>query len=474
MEHFGRHLSAIFIASIILTAFLVTVSNDVAAETYGDYNFFVDDQGRATITGYTGPGGDVVIPAVMLNGTVEHPTVGIGVGAFYECTSLTTVTIPDSVTTIGDYAFYGCNVLTSVTIPDSVTYIGTNAFYYCTALTSVIVPDNVTAIGYATFAYCFSLTSVTIPDSVTTIGGFAFIYCPSIRTIDIPDNVTVIGERAFFNCQSLISIIIPGNVTVIGDYAFSMCTALTTVFIQDGVGSIGVGAFIACTALTTVSIPDSVTAISERAFQQCSSLNSVTLASNVTSIGTAAFADCGNMTEMTFLGNAPACGPDWLSDHDPSLRIYFINGSTGFTTPMWEGANTTRIERPERPQVIQAIQEGDDVTVHWNATNIPGKGAITGFEVLFGTDPNASTMTRFSTVDASVMNETVTGLTSGTTYSFGIKAVNIAGPSSISNTIAVEVKGPDTSTGLPVLPLAIVVVAMLAAISMFFIMRGRK
>jgi hypothetical protein len=472
--HFIRYLSMIFIASIISTTFLVVTSNDAAAEIFGDYNFFIDAQGNATITGYSGPGGDIVIPAKMLNGTVEHPVVGIGVGAFYECVSLTTITIPDTIKTIGDYAFYSCSNLTSITIPDSVTYIGTYAFYYCTALTSIVIPNNITSIGYATFSYCFSFTSITIPDNVKTIGGFAFIYCPSLRTITLPESVTAIGERAFFNCASLTSITIPGNVTTIGDYAFSMCNDLTSVSIQDGVSSIGIGAFLSCPSLTSVNIPDSITTIGERAFQKCTSLTSFVLASKVTSIATGAFADCDNMIEMTFLGNAPTCGPDWLSDHNSSLRIYFVNGSSGFTTPLWEGVNTTGINQPDRPQLLQAFLEDKKVIVYWEAQNVPGKGSITGFEVFFGTDQDTSTWTRYSSVNASITNETINGLTPGTTYYFGIKAMNIAGPSPISNTIAVEVEELNISTGLPIIPLIVIAVAFLAAIMTYLISRKKS
>lgn len=463
-----------FIASIISAAFLVTTSNDTVAEIYGDYIFFIDAQGNATITGYSGPGGDIAIPAKMLNGTVEYPTVGIGVGAFYECTSLTAITIPDSITTIGDYAFYGCSNLISVTIPDSVNYIGTYAFNYCASLTSVIIPDNVTAIGTATFAYCFNLVSITIPDSVETIGGFAFIYCPSLGSITMPESLTSIGERAFFNCAALTSIIIPSNMTTIGDYAFSMCTSLTSVTIKNGVSSIGIGAFLTCPSLINVSIPDSITSIGERAFQQCASLTSVMIPNNVTAIGTYAFTDCSNMTEMTFMGNAPTCGSDWISGHDPSLHINFINGSSGFTTPVWEGVNTTCIQQPDRPQLLRASSEGNMVTVHWEAMNVPGKGSITGFEVFFGTNPDTNTWTRYSSVNASVTNETIDGLTSERTYYFGIKAVNIAGPSPISNTIAVDIEESNVSTGLPILPLAVIAVAMLAAISLSLILRRKN
>ena len=98
----------------------------------------------------------------------------IGDGAFYDCTSLTSITIPESVTSIGDYAFSDCTSLTSITIPESVTSIGAYAFDDCTSLTSVIIPEGVTSIGYCAFSDCTSLTSVIIPQSVTSIGNYAF------------------------------------------------------------------------------------------------------------------------------------------------------------------------------------------------------------------------------------------------------------------------------------------------------------
>jgi hypothetical protein len=113
---------------------------------------------------------DVIIPAIY-NGL---PVKEIGNSAFSDCTSLTSVVIPDSVTSIGYDAFKACYSLTSVSIPDSVTSIGNYAFAYSTSLTSVVIPDSVTSIGYSAFSNCTSLTSVVIPDSVTSIGYDAF------------------------------------------------------------------------------------------------------------------------------------------------------------------------------------------------------------------------------------------------------------------------------------------------------------
>ena len=129
--------------------------------------------------------------------------------AFWNCKSLTSVHIPDSVTSIGKGAFWGCESLTSIHIPDSVTNIEEYAFYHCTSLTSVHIPDSVTTIRKMAFWECTSLTSVHIPDSVTTIGNGAFSECESLTSVHIPDSVTSIRNRAFWGCESLTSIIIP-------------------------------------------------------------------------------------------------------------------------------------------------------------------------------------------------------------------------------------------------------------------------
>ena len=130
----------------------------------------------------------------------------IGYEAFWDCSSLTSVTIPDSVTTIGGYAFSNCYSLTSVTIPDSVTEIGYDAFESCSSLTSVTIGDSVTTIGMYAFRDCHSLTSVTIPDSVTTIEEWAFRSCSNLTSVTISDSVTTIGNYAFIYCSRLISV----------------------------------------------------------------------------------------------------------------------------------------------------------------------------------------------------------------------------------------------------------------------------
>ena len=136
--------------------------------------------------------------------TIREGTKWIGGQCFEGCTSLTSVTIPNSVTSIGEYAFDRCTGLTSVTIPNSVTYL--SGFSNCFSLTSVTIPESVTSIGIEAFRYCTSLTSITIPNSVTSIDQRAFNGCYGLTSITIPNSVTSIGQNAFFACSNLTSV----------------------------------------------------------------------------------------------------------------------------------------------------------------------------------------------------------------------------------------------------------------------------
>ena len=187
--------------------------------------------------------------------------------AFYGCVKLTGITIPNGVTSIGHYAFDGCTGLTSINIPNSVTSIGIGVFYGCTGLTNIDIPNSVTSIGQSTFYGCTGLTSVTIGNSVTSIGKEAFRECTGLTSINIPNSVTSIGQSAFYGCTGLTNIDIPNSVTSIGQSAFYGCTGLTSINIPESVTSIGQSAFIGFTGLTSVTIPNSVTSIGYSAFE---------------------------------------------------------------------------------------------------------------------------------------------------------------------------------------------------------------
>jgi len=182
--------------------------------------------------------------ALVVPSTYEgKPVTSIGGSAFYVCTSLASVTIPDSVTSIGEDAFRGCSNLSSVWIPDSVTNIGNHAFAGCSSLTSMTIPDSVTSIGIRAFSGCSSLTSVTIGNSVTSIGNWAFTGCSSLTSVTIGDSVTSIGDFAFTGCSSLTSVTIGDSVTSIGDWAFYDCSSLRNITFEGNAPLIGTGAF---------------------------------------------------------------------------------------------------------------------------------------------------------------------------------------------------------------------------------------
>ena len=170
---------------------------------------------------------------VVIASTYEgKPVTSIGSRAFYGCSSLTSVTIPDSVTSIGSTAFSLCSSLTSIVIPQGILSIEDFTFFSCSSLTSVTIPDSVTSIGSNAFEYCSSLTSIVIPQGIPRIEDSAFHGCSSLTSVTIPDSVISIGSNAFYDCSSLTSIIIPDSVTSIGNSAFYNCKNLIWVYFE--------------------------------------------------------------------------------------------------------------------------------------------------------------------------------------------------------------------------------------------------
>ena len=291
---------------LFLMAFLPMMASAGAVEINGIYYNLVSKVKTAEVTqNPNGYSGKVTIPKTVKYGGKEY-----------------------SVTSIGD-AFAGCGDLTSVTIPNSVTSIGENAFQYCSGLTSVTIPNSVTSIGEIAFQHCSSLTSVTIPNSVTSIGEQAFQYCSGLTSVTISSSVTTIPNYAFENCTSLTSVTIPNSVTSIGYYAFRDCSGLTSVTIPNSVTSIYDYAFAGCSGLTSVTIPNST--IGECAFYKCSGLTSITIGSGVIAIYSMAFAECPELTDVY-------CNAKKPSDTDPDDGEEDYEGGLFSETNAFEGS----------------------------------------------------------------------------------------------------------------------------------------
>jgi len=337
-----------------------------------DFTFTENPDYTITITGYTGEGGDITIPAII-NGL---PVITIGDRAFYENKIITGVTIPASVTSIGSYAFHYCSGLTGeLTIPNGVTSIGNAAFQLCSGLTGELtIPAGVTSIGSVAFNICRGLTGVTIPASVTSIGRNAFWQCAELIAISVGDAnpFYMSADGVLFNKDqtTLIrcpggkvgSYTIPASVTTIGDYAFCNCSGLTgELTISSSVTSIGSSAFRYCTSLTAITvadanwfymsadgvlfnidqtmliqcpsgktgsyaIPQSVATIGDYAFYRCSGLTGdLRIPVGVTSIGISAFYYCSGLTgELTIPAGVTSIG---------DYTFYRCSGLTGVTIP---------------------------------------------------------------------------------------------------------------------------------------------
>ena len=176
---------------------------------------------------------------------------------------------------IGNQAFDGCSSLTSLTLPSSVTSIGSSAFSGCSGLTSLTLPSSVTSIEWSAFSGCSGLTSLTLPSSVTSIGGSAFSGCSGLTSLTLPSSVTEIGSSAFSGCSGLTSLTLPSSVSSIGSFAFSGCSGLTSLTLPSCVTSIGESAFRGCSSLASLTLPSSVTSIGKSAFEGCSGLTSI-------------------------------------------------------------------------------------------------------------------------------------------------------------------------------------------------------
>lgn len=228
----------------------VVASGQDAVEIDGIYYNLISKNQTAEVTENPNKySGDVIIPESVTYKGVNYVVIAIADLAFFSCDNLTSITIPNSVTTIGIWAFEGCDGLTSITIPSGVTSIGESAFYGCSGLTSITIPGSVKSIGNWVFAFCTGLTSITILNGVTNIEN-TFFRCTALSSVILPNTLTSIGHDAFSDCTALTSITIPNNVSSICSLSFSGCTNLISIIIGSGIKEIDFYAFSFCNSLT--------------------------------------------------------------------------------------------------------------------------------------------------------------------------------------------------------------------------------
>ena len=241
--------------------------------------------------------GDITIPSTIVHEGEEYNVKEIVNEAFYNCSNLLSLMIPNSITKIGDKAFYGCERLKRLVLPDEMEELPNNMCGSCTQLTDVTLPSRLRTLSAGAFSDCVSLASISLPEDLVEIGNGAFDNCISLTSIVIPHHVSILGNSAFHSCINLASIRLPDNLSRIPNSCFATCLKLSEINLPDGIDAIGTDAFANCESLSHLTIPNSVTYIDSRAFAG-SSLTSVDFLSTDTKIGEGLFTGCKQLTSI--------------------------------------------------------------------------------------------------------------------------------------------------------------------------------
>ena len=295
---------------------------------------------------------DDTVKANTVSVVIEPGATNVGSHAFMDFSSLSSVSLPDTLVTIDDHAFARCALLADVTIPVGVASLGDMAFYMCESLTEIVIPDSVTRMDNSAFCLCKGLTSVTVPGGIRELATTVFSGCSALESVMIEDGVEKIGRSAFSYCTSLSEITIPQSVTEIGISAFAYCSALSGIALPDGITQIAGSAFYYCMELTSVEIPDAVTSIGSFAFFKCDRLGSVRVPQNVTEIGGQAFSHCGSLTEIALPAGLESVGAQAFDCCGELIYVFFAGSEAQWAQIAVEAGNE---------QLLDAF-------IHYNAT----------------------------------------------------------------------------------------------------------
>lgn len=228
---------------------------------------------------------------------------------FRNCRNLKNIAIPENVTEIPNGTFINCSSLAAITIPQGVGEIGSNAFYGCSSLTSIEIPEGVKYLYEQVFYGCTALESVKLPQNLLQIGNNCFYKCGALSDISLPSSIEIIAEGAFYNCENLASPTLPASLRTLGKSAFQYCRNITTIVLPDGVASIPESCFYGCSSLESVTIPESLTTLGDGAFSSCQSLKAIKIPSKVTAIPDYCFFACSSLESVIIPEGVTAIGP---------------------------------------------------------------------------------------------------------------------------------------------------------------------
>ncbi len=315
--------------NLLLFLFLLPFVASADAVLVDGFYYILDETGKTASVNQVYNSSVITIPATIIYNGQTYTVTTIDGSAFNNCSSVTTLTIPNTVISIESQALNGTTWYDNQ--PDGLVYAGKVAYFYkgeMPANSVIDIEDGTT--GIADYAFILggnNLIGVNIPKSVKNIGTGAFAGCTNLTSLIIPDGVKSIKESTCINCKSLISVSIPESVTSIGRDAFQNCQSLLSITIPDGVTSIGNGAFKECQSLGTVVIPDGVTAINDNTFYNCSNLSSVTIPKSVTYIGFQSFIFCNRLSSIYISDLSAWCKIDFIESSRISSahRMYLNN-----------------------------------------------------------------------------------------------------------------------------------------------------